>query len=171
MRLLVVLLTVGLLPTTAWASDSLQRCRAVAEKEQRLQCYDQLADSQASRAVAPQSVAPATVVISSSPQADPVQGAVQPAVAAQTDENLFGTSGQKIESTINELAVTVTEVRKDNQQRLQFTMHNGQRWQQLVKDHFAVRAGDSCLIRSGVFKSFTLKCEQASKIIKIRRLE
>ncbi|MDZ7868377.1 MAG: hypothetical protein U5L02_04105 [Rheinheimera sp.] len=151
------------------AANSLQQCRALTEANARLLCYDQLADT-----AAMQNNTAAVVPTVSAPQ--PVTTTATASVAAiaparNRDEALFGTSGETIESAIADLNVQVKTVAQDSRQKLLLTMSNGQRWLQLDQAFLKVSAGDNCVISSGMFGSFTLKCQQGRKAIKVKRVQ
>ncbi|MFN6261959.1 MAG: hypothetical protein ACK4XG_04030 [Chromatiaceae bacterium] len=143
-------------------AGSLQQCRAITDSAARLLCYDQLVDA---AAVAP--TVPVSPAVTTS-EAAPVAASVS---VQNRDEALFGTSGETIESAIADLTVQVKAVAQDSRQKLLLTMSNGQRWLQLDQAFLKVSAGDSCVISSGVFGSFTLKCQQGRKAIKVKRLQ
>ncbi len=150
-------------------AGSLQQCRAITDAAARLLCYDQLVDAAAvptsAAAVAP--TVPVSPAVTTS-EAAPVAASVS---VQNRDEALFGTSGETIESAIADLTVQVKAVAQDSRQKLLLTMSNGQRWLQLDQAFLKVSAGDSCVISSGVFGSFTLKCQQGRKAIKVKRLQ
>ncbi|MFC0050732.1 hypothetical protein [Rheinheimera tilapiae] len=150
-------------------AGSLQQCRAITDSAARLLCYDQLVDAAAeptsAAAVAP--TVPVSPAVTTS-EAAPVAASVS---VQNRDEALFGTSGETIESAIADLTVQVKAVAQDSRQKLLLTMSNGQRWLQLDQAFLKVSAGDSCVISSGVFGSFTLKCQQGRKAIKVKRLQ
>jgi len=149
------------------AANSLQQCRALTDVHARLLCYDQLADAAATQTNTV-TVAPATPQPLTTAKAAPVAAAVP---AHNRDEALFGTSGETIESAIADLTVQVKTVAQDSRQKLLLTMSNGQRWLQLDQAFLKVSAGDSCVISSGMFGSFTMKCQQGRKAIKVKRLQ
>ena len=150
-------------------AGSLQQCRAITDAAARLLCYDQLADAATAQtsttAVAPTAPAPQAVTTL---EAAPVAA---PAKTHNRDEALFGTSGETIESAIADLTVQVKTVAQDSRQKLILTMNNGQRWLQLDQGFLKVSAGDNCVISSGMFGSFTLKCQQGRKAIKVKRVQ
>ena len=150
-------------------AGSLQQCRAITDAAARLLCYDQLVDA----AAVPTSAAAVIPTVPVSPAVTTSEAApVAASVSVQNrDEALFGTSGETIESAIADLTVQVKAVAQDSRQKLLLTMSNGQRWLQLDQAFLKVSAGDSCVISSGVFGSFTLKCQQGRKAIKVKRLQ
>lgn len=160
MRRFSVLLFCGLIGSS-YASDNLQQCRAITEASARLQCYDQYVDNQRAKTVT--AAEPATVT------ASPAAKATEPVKTAR-DEALFGTSGETIESKIADLNVQVQTIGTDSRQKLVLTMQNGQRWQQLDNGFLKISQGDSCVISSGVFGSYTMKCQQGTKSIRVKRI-
>ena len=150
-------------------AGSLQQCRAITDAAARLLCYDQLVDA----AAAQTSIAAVEPTVPVSPAVTTSEAtSVAVSVPVQNrDEALFGTSGETIESAIADLTVQVKAVAQDSRQKLLLTMSNGQRWLQLDQAFLKVSAGDSCVISSGVFGSFTLKCQQGRKAIKVKRLQ
>jgi len=159
-RLIVVLLACSFTGLSHGA-DPLQQCRAVTDAATRLLCYDALADNAAGlQPTSPVSPAqPASIAVSAA------------APAATRDEALFGTSGETIESAIADLNVQVKTVTQDPRQKLLLTMNNGQRWVQLDQAFLKVSSGDQCVISSGIFGSYTMKCQQGRKAIKVKRLQ
>lgn len=148
---------------SANAAEDLQQCRAIKDATARLLCYDQYVDAHSTKdvTVAEPSVAP--VAASSAAKATaPVKTA--------RDEALFGTSGETIESKIADLSVQVQSISTDSRQKLVLTMQNGQRWQQLDNGFLKVSQGDKCVISSGVFGSYTMKCQQGTKSIRVKRI-
>ncbi len=170
MSLRFLLLASCLLPVVCHAQSSLQQCRALTDKELRLQCYDQLADTQQA-AVAPEAAAVTTYPVARELPAGSAQAAPVTTVSPERDEALFGTTGEKVESSFKELTVQVRSVNPDARKQLQFSMQNDQRWQQLDKAYIKVKAGDSCVISSGVFGSYLMKCEQSTKAIRVKRVD
>jgi hypothetical protein len=162
MRSLTAWLFCGLVGSAS-AADNLLQCRAIEDASARLQCYDQYVD--ASRTTEATPSAPATAVVPSRPAAM----ATEPVKTAR-DEALFGTSGETIESKIADLSVQVQSISTDSRQKLVLTMQNGQRWQQLDNGFLKVSQGDNCVISSGVFGSYTMKCQQGTKSIRVKRI-
>ncbi len=160
-RLIVVLLACSF-TGLSYGADPLQQCRAVADAATRLLCYDALADNAAG-------LHPTSPVSPAQP-ASPAVSAAAPTVATR-DEALFGTSGETIESAIADLNVQVKTVAQDQRQKLLLTMSNGQRWVQLDQAFLKVSSGDQCVISSGIFGSYTMKCQQGRKAIKVKRLQ
>jgi len=142
------------------AAEDLQLCRAIKDATARLLCYDQYVDARST-----------TVVTTAVPA---VTASAATTVSAQVktarDEALFGTSGETIESKIADLSVQVQSISTDSRQKLVLTMQNGQRWQQLDNGFLKVRQGDNCVISSGVFGSYTMKCQQGTKSIRVKRI-
>ena len=149
---------------SAHGADPLQQCRAIQDATERLQCYDQLVDARATTQTATAlEPIPATTPLPAAEKTAPPQ--------TLRDEALFGTSGETIESAIATLTVQVKSTTTDARQKLLFTMQNGQRWQQLDQGFVKVSSGDTCVISSGVFGSFKMKCQQGSKTIRVKRLQ
>lgn len=159
MRRLSALLFCGLMGSVNAAED-LQQCRAIKDATARLLCYDQYVDARATSVTAPAAAAANATIATTSTA--PVKTA--------RDEALFGTSGETIESKIADLNVQVQSISTDSRQKLLLTMQNGQRWQQLDNGFLKVSQGDSCVISSGVFGSYTMKCQQGTKSIRVKRI-
>ncbi len=160
MRKLIALSFFGLIGSVT-AAESLQQCRAIMDASDRLQCYDQYVDTQSAKSVsakAPDAVAATAAAKVTEP------------VKTARDEALFGTSGETIESKIADLNVQVQSISTDSRQKLLLTMQNGQRWQQLDNGFLKVSQGDNCVISSGVFGSYTMKCQQGTKSIRVKRV-
>lgn len=162
MRRLVALLFCGLIGSVT-AAESLQQCRAIADANARLKCYDQYVDAHSAKNVTATVPSTATVAAASAAKV------TEPTKTAR-DEALFGTSGETIESKIADLSVQVQAISTDSRQKLVLTMQNGQRWQQLDNGFLKVSQGDSCVISSGVFGSYTMKCQQGTKSIRVKRV-
>ena len=150
---------------SAHGADPLQQCRALQDATARLQCYDQLVDARA----ATQTATAANPVPTAAPLPATEQTAPPPTTVR--DEALFGTSGETIQSAIATLPVQVKSTTTDARQKLLFTMQNGQRWQQIDHGFLKVSNGDTCVISSGVFGSYKMKCQQGSKTIRVKRLQ
>lgn len=162
MRSLTAWLFCGLVGSAS-AADNLLQCRAIEDASARLQCYDQYVDAHSTKDVTVAEPSVAAVAASSAAKATaPVKTA--------RDEALFGTSGETIESKIADLSVQVQAISVDSRQKLVLTMQNGQRWQQLDNGFLKVSQGDSCVISSGVFGSYTMKCQQGTKSIRVKRI-
>ncbi len=159
MRRLSALLFCGLIGSVNAAED-LQQCRAIKDATARLLCYDQYVDARVTSDTAPAAAAANATIATTS---------TAPAKTAR-DEALFGTSGETIESKIADLNVQVQSISTDSRQKLLLTMQNGQRWQQLDNGFLKVSQGDSCVISSGVFGSYTMKCQQGTKSIRVKRI-
>ncbi len=143
------------------AAEDLQQCRAIKDDPARLLCYDQYVDARVTSDTAPAAAAANATIATTS---------TAPAKTAR-DEALFGTSGETIESAIADLNVQVKTVAQDQRQKLLLTMSNGQRWVQLDQAFLKVSSGDQCVISSGIFGSYTMKCQQGRKAIKVKRLQ
>lgn len=161
-RRLRALLFCGLIGSS-YAADNLQQCRAITDATARLQCYDQYVDAHSAKNVT--AAVPSTATVAAASAAN-----VTEPVKTARDEALFGTSGETIESKIADLNVQVQSVSTDSRQKLVLTMQNGQRWQQLDNGFLKVSQGDSCVISSGVFGSYTMKCQQGTKSIRVKRI-
>lgn len=162
MRRLGVLLFCGLMGSVN-ATENLQQCRAIADATSRLQCYDQYVDSHSTKKVTAAEASAAEVA------AAPAAKTTEPVKTAR-NEALFGTSGETIESEIADLKVQVQTISTDARQKLMLTMQNGQRWQQLDNGFLKVSQGDNCVISSGIFGSYTMKCQQGTKSIRVKRI-
>lgn len=169
MRVFTAVIFAGLMGSASAAND-LQQCRAMTEPMARLQCYDQYVDAQAP--AARHAIAQATPAVASSAAASAVSAAPEVNTApTNRDESLFGTSGEVIASKIVDLTVTVQSIASDSRQKLLVTMQNGQRWQQLDQGFLKINKGDTCIISSGVFGSYTMKCQQGTKSIRVKRIQ
>ncbi len=150
-------------PVIATETNNLRQCRAISEAAARLLCYDQLADAAAAidhtkaDSIGQHRVAPATRATTNE--------------AGRRDEALFGTAGETIASTITDLTVQVSAVSQDQHQKLMLTMNNGQRWQQLDQGFLKISIGDQCVIRSAIFGSYTMKCQQGRKAVRVKRIQ
>lgn len=151
---------------SAQGADPLQQCRTIQQPAERLQCYDQYVDA---RVTAPTQ---ASVSHESPAPVAEVTEVAEKAIAsnAARDEALFGTSGETIKSEITDLSVQVAAIATDARENLVFTLHNGQRWQQIEHGFIKVKSGDTCVISSGMFGSFKMKCQQGSKTIRVKRV-
>lgn len=165
MRNIRTLLVLCSLSSQVFATEAnhLLQCRAIHDAAQRLLCYDQLADA---------------AIVTVHTKRDSLQqhkvGSGGPATrteAGTRDEALFGTTGETIESAIADLTVRVTAMSQDQRQKLLLTMDNGQRWQQLDQGFLKISVGDACVISSAVFGSYTMKCQQGRKAIRVKRIQ
>ncbi len=164
MRRFSVLLFCGLIGSS-YASDNLQQCRAITEASARLQCYDQLADT-----VEPRSKREQNKDLNAAQDTNNETGH-RPVATNNKNEALFGTAGETTTSDITDLKVTISDVDKDQRNKLILLLSNGQRWQQLDQAFIKVKAGDNCVISTAIFGAYTMKCLQGSKSIKVKRIK
>jgi hypothetical protein len=167
---LMLLLSTLAFSSHAAGASALQQCRNLQDAAPRLACYDQLADSETTAITSQKTAIPESAAPAETMQANTSQHATA-TPAPVRNEALFGTSGEIIASSITELTVAVQAIGEDSRQKRLFTMSNGQRWLQLDQAFIKVSQGDSCVITSGMFTSYTMKCQQGSKSIKVRRLQ
>lgn len=143
----------------AQAADIVQQirqCQTVTQEQERLRCYDQLA--QQIPASAP---AAATTVTT--------QAAGQ--IAAKTPTEAFGLETRVDDNQLEQLQLTVKSVRQTTKRRLQITMDNGQVWQQTDDSSLDVKPGDQCRVERAFMGSFLLSNGRSNLKIRVRRVD
>lgn len=162
-------LTLALLTSAGVASaqlDGLQRCRAVADTQARLACYDALADA---RAVPPAPPAPLAA------PATPVAVALAATPAATSAVKPADTFGRPFARPVGEPQTLQSSVGADfagwgPNQRIKLA--NGQIWQ--ITDGSSVslpRGARKVSVRHGMFGSFHLDIEGLNTSPKVKRIE
>lgn len=140
-----------------------QLCSSVANDQQRLACFDGIAQrnqqpssalsSQAGEASAPVSVAAAQTVTSL--------------------EQNFGLEQQIIEQQtkeIDEISAQVVSVKKDPYGKLTIVLDNQQRWK-LQEKGLRLKVEDSIIISRGALGSFYVNKANQSRKIRVKRLD
>ncbi|WP_025821296.1 hypothetical protein [Shewanella marina] len=133
--------------------NSLQDCRQINDKLERLVCYDNLADAQQ---VNPQ--AQATIV------------ATPPAVVASKPENTFGVIPKPIEK-VDKIELTISKVNKNPYGALRLYFENGQVWKQTDTRSFRLKSGDKVYIERAALGSFLLGIDGRNTTIRVKRVE
>jgi hypothetical protein len=146
--------------------DALLNCRSLADPAARLICFDRESAALATRGSAPSAAAvppPAVPAVQPDPQKQfglPEKKVVAQEVAAGTR----AADATQIEAHITQLAPA-------GDQRLVFTLDNGQVWRQLsVQGEMLAKAGDAVTISRGVLGSFwlQLKSGRGCKVTRLR---
>ena len=136
-------------------------CRAEADDERRLACYDH-AVGRATRAAAPAPAAPATAAAAAA--AEPPVAAPTAVVKAEDD---FGRERQmayeddqkraEASRAVGELQSTIVGLEKRIDGLMTFTLDNGQVWRQSRPDsRFTISEGDAIRIQPGSLGSYIL---------------
>lgn len=179
-----LLMSALFIPVSATAQEAdLSRCLAIGNIEERVRCYDAIAQSQVQRGVTNTAVeTPAASVPSVSNPApvanagtDSAPAASAPAVAAPT----FGLSAAQREARLNpaarepdELAANVVSARRVGPGYWRFELSNGTVWQltETRRSFRAPRPGDAIVIRRGALGAFYLDADR-QPVIGIRRVD
>ena len=135
------------------SGDGLGSCRTIAEDRERLACYDALASD-----TPPATEPPATISAESLFGRD----------AAQTSAVLQRQTGI---STPQILDVEIRSVETRADGKLQLSLQNDQRWEQIDGRPLDLAAGDQVRIRKGAFGSYLLHKQTGGRSMRVRRID
>lgn len=171
-------------PAAATAQEAdLSRCLAIGNIEERVRCYDDIAQSQLQRSVADTAVE--TPAASSPPVSLPTPassvgpGPVPAVQAPEMETPTFGLSAAQREARLNpaarepdELAANVVSARRVGPGYWRFELSNGTVWQltETRRSFRAPRPGDAIVIRRGALGAFYLDADR-QPVIGIRRVD
>ena len=154
----IALLSLPLSASSIPPEQALELCRAEQNALRRLTCYDsiQIEPGQAN---------------TSSERTLPEQAAAQAKAAAPAKPaDAFGMEyKQNIDSSIDELAVTVKSIRYSPHKELIVEFDNGQRWRQIGTEYYSIKEGQQHRIKRGALSSFFLANDNNNRTIRIRR--
>lgn len=161
------LLALGLttLPATASVEHELARCATIADKLDRLICYDKLAETAARTPVA--EVAP--IVAPAAVAAVPATPAAPISKPAPTMEDSFGKT-KKSEEEPDRIDLEIAAVDKDQYGNLKISFTNGQVWKQTDSRRYKLEAGEKVFIEKGALSSFYLGSDNRNSTIRVKRI-
>jgi len=175
----VLALSVAQTAGGAELADALIDCRALASAVARLDCYDQLADTQT--ATTNQATQTGTVE-----RAAPTAAAIETAATATMEstadasqEAFFGKNEAEIRKSARESAGTteidqmdarVSEVRKSATGKAIITLDNGQVWKQIDSSRLRLSSDDQVTIRRASLGSFMLYKTGSKSLMRVKRI-
>ena len=193
MKILVFVTLILFAQLTSAAETSLLECRKINPVEERVACYDAIADQHLPVANQETTLPPETEkeVIVMPTQAEPsiTEQSIQAEATADTTVSdavapsgtaLFGKSQAEskriVEETyeiepLNQITAKVTSVSKSSLKKLTITLDNGQTWRQLDYSPFRLRKGETVIIRAASLGSFLLRKESGSGSIRVSRTD
>ena len=136
---------------------ALAACRALDAADDRLSCYDRLADRQPDEA--PQLEKPAAQAAG--------QAAVVPASASDAG---FGRSADKPKAP-NSITARIRDVQTKAYGSLVFELDNGQVWQQIDSRRTTIRKTDEVTIETALSGSFMMRKSSGGSSIRVRRID
>jgi len=163
-----------LLASVAQAQPELQRCAALADNAERLQCYDGLAA--ALRSTAEEETAdPSAIQVS---PANDLAGTPEPPArrGISTALALFGFESRpeeqrQITEVLDRVEAAVSSAAHNPFSGWTLTLANGQVWKQLGSDRFDIKPGDTAVITRGSLNSFLLQRGGEGRRIRVSRVE
>ncbi|MFC3102184.1 hypothetical protein [Altererythrobacter lauratis] len=180
----VVLMIALVLPVTAAAQETdLSRCLAIGNIEERVRCYDLIAEAQVQRAMTNSagetSAASIPPVSSPAPVAPTATASAAAASAPAVATPTFGLSAAQREARrdpaareADQLAANVVSARSVGPGYWRFELSDGTVWQltETRRSFRAPRPGDSIVIRRGALGAFYLDADR-QPVIGIRRVD
>jgi hypothetical protein len=142
---------------------ALARCAAIADRDQRLACYDALAAPQTAPAVAAAPTPLTAPAVASAPSPAPVSAATAPAAAAEN----FGQPPPRKEEVAS-ITAAIVSFGQTSTGHLTAKLDNGQLWELEDSDPL-LAVGDSVTIRRGALGSFLLTTS-AKRTHRVRRI-
>ena len=138
-------------------ADPASSCSQIADKKERLECFDREFPSEAS--VQSQNVYPkaprstagpkAAAPIEDSRIAAPIEDARIKEASVQTPKRKMSLGGLLDWKTQPEVETEITAIRSGSKQRMVFRLANGQIWMQSTPRALPFKAGDKVTIKSG----------------------
>lgn len=137
-------------------NDDLASCRTIAAAEQRLACYDNIANQQDT----PQSSATRDNTATSG------------SVFSNPFKEIFGFEEKEIAKQIPDRIDVEVSAISQGYGKLQITLSNGQVWRQLDNKHFAYSEDNGqAYIQRGALGSFLFSQEGTKKRIRVKRIK
>jgi len=158
-------------PTTARAQDTLAGCRAIADRDARLTCYDRLAD-QAVRHPGAATTAPAPVPAPTVPGA--TSAAAAPAAVPQSEVNPeaeFGLPADRRGKELDALESSIPGPVNGWNASTRFTLANGQVWRVSDGSHADLDLqSPKVRIERGILGSFYLRIDGTNRSPRVQRV-
>lgn len=160
-------------------ADALIDCRALASAVARLDCYDQLADTQTAttnQATKTRTVERAAPAVAATEKA---AAATMEATADASQEALFGKNEAEIQKSareaagtteIDQMAARVLEVRKSATGKAIITLDNGQVWKQIDSSRLRLSSDDQVSIRRASLGSFMLYKTGSKSLMRVKHI-
>lgn len=135
----------------------LRACSAIKKIAERVSCYDELAEIQASKSEPTLNANAATTLENNS----------------NLETNQFGLEKKEIKSqSSEELIARVVESKEISPNKRLITLANGQVWRQMLAENFLIRPNDSVRIyKKSSKRYFRLSVEGRSKFIQVQRVK
>lgn len=182
---LIALAAAGCLCTAISAAEPEDpaHCTAIADRLERLACYDRLHGVEVPAAAAPAEPAPPTATAPAEPApapataapaepAEPTEPAEPPAASAELGAEQLPKQRDKAADRADELITTVTGMGEQVTGRHWFRLENGQLWAQVSPERAPVAVGDSVRISRSVLNTYSLRrADGGSRSTAVRRLE
>jgi len=166
----------------AGSLDALLTCRSLADPTARLACFDRETATLSSEAAGPAARASAPHAAAAPSAAAPAAPAPPAAPAGQPDpQKQFGLPEKKVAAQevaagtraadAAQVEAHITQLAPAGDQRLVFTLDNGQVWRQLsVQGEMLAKAGDAVTISRGMLGSYWLRLNsgRGCKVTRLR---
>jgi len=175
----VLALSVAQTAGGAELADALVNCRALASAVARLDCYDQLADtqtataSQATRIGTPERAAPTVAATETAAAAtmEPTADASQEALFGKNEKEIRKSAQDAAGTTeIDQMAARVSEVRQSATGKTIITLDNGQVWKQIDSSRLRLSSDDQVTIRRASLGSFMLYKTGSKSLMRVKRI-
>jgi hypothetical protein len=146
-------------------SKQLAQCANIKNDTERLQCFDLLVQQT-------QSITNNPIATIENPNKTPIEASKPPLSKASGVEN-FGQEHKNLnQQALNEIILVLSDAKKNLRKKWILTFDNGQVWQQTDTEKWAkFEAGDTVIIRRGVFNSFSAKKQGTNRMIRVRRIQ
>jgi hypothetical protein len=175
----VLALSVAQTASGADLADALIDCRALPSAVARLDCYDQLADTQtattnqATETGTVKRAAPAAAVAEAAATAtvEPMASTSQEAVFGKNEAEILK-SAQEVTGTteIDQMDARVLQVRKSATGKVVITLDNGQVWKQIDSSRLRLSGDDQITIRRASLGSFMLYKTGSKSLMRVKRI-
>lgn len=169
MRLTLMAAAIMLVSAQANAGleQELTACAAIADKLDRLICYDNVSANIKSASVTSAGAAGQAVATSAA-----VALPVAAATATPAVEDSFGLENKrKQKNAVDKIYLEVASVEQDPYGDLKVTFTNGQQWKQTESRNYKVTVGETVFIEKGVLGSFFLGTDGLNSKIRVKRIQ
>ena len=191
MRIVCAVVILSLAPGMSSAAElegALAACRALADDDQRLACYDGIgappvppvvAEAEPEPPVQEAEPAEPEAELPPVPAPAPVEAApVAAAVPTPEPEDTFGKSAGEIRreqqesfglEEVRQLEAKVVKLKTMGNRKLQITLDNGQVWHQVSSSYLRLKVGDDIVIKRAALDSYRLVKVGNNRAMQVRR--
>lgn len=147
----------------AWAAPTVEECRAIADREQRLACYDEVP------VATPASPAPVSAAPASAAAAIPAQTSAERQTAAEQN---FGLAANQVRTEPERVTAKIVEMRPGRKGPL-LVLDNGHEWQVTTDRNLAdrLRVGQTVEIKRGMMSGYRVYVDGVTGMETVQRIK